>query len=84
MPDNTFHSAAYRRFRRKLQEARFASKLTQRQVAKELGRPPSFVAKIETGERRVDYIELQVLAKLYGKPLSFFEEGKANPKEKCP
>ena len=71
---NSFHSAAYRRFQKKLQEARGATELTQRQVAKKLGRPPSYVAKIETGERRVDFIELQILAKLYRKPLSFFQD----------
>ena len=74
MPKNTFHSAAYRRFQRKLQDARNETKLTQRQVAKKLRRPPSFVAKIETGERRVDFIELQILSKLYGKPISFFQD----------
>jgi transcriptional regulator with XRE-family HTH domain len=70
----TFHSEAYRHFRQKLQDARHAAKLTQREVAKKLGRPPSYVAKIETGERRVDFIELQRLAKLYGRPLSFFQD----------
>jgi transcriptional regulator with XRE-family HTH domain len=74
MPKNAFHSAAYRRFQRKLQEARGGTKLTQRDVAKKLGKPPSYVAKIETGERRVDFIELQVLAKLYRKPLSYFQD----------
>ena len=71
---SSFHSAAYRRFRRKLQDARIESKLTQRQVAKKLEKPPSYVAKIEAGERRVDFIELQVIAKLYKKPLSFFQD----------
>ncbi len=70
----SFHSAVYRRFRRKLQEARLEAKLTQRQVAKRLRRPPSYVAKIEVGERRVDFIELQVIAKLYSKPLSYFQD----------
>ena len=38
-----------------------------------LGRPQSFVSKFESGERRVDFVELQHLAKIYRKPLSFFE-----------
>ncbi len=74
MAKNTFHSAAYRRFRRKLREARVENKMTQRQVAQKLRKPPSYVAKIETGERRVDFIELQLLAKLYRKPLSYFQD----------
>jgi hypothetical protein len=41
-------------------------------VAKALGKPPSFVAKCESGERRVDVIELTHFADLYDKPLLFF------------
>lgn len=69
----SFHSAAYRRFRRKLQAARLEAKLTQRQVAEKLDRSHTYVAKIESGERRVDFIELQKLARLYRKPLSYFQ-----------
>jgi hypothetical protein len=38
------------------------------------GRLPatSYLSKCESGERRVDVIELEAFAKLYGKPLSFF------------
>lgn len=71
---SSFHSETYRRFRRRLQEARLEATLTQRQVAQKLRKPPSYVAKIEMGERRVDFIELQVLAKLYNKPLSYFQD----------
>jgi transcriptional regulator with XRE-family HTH domain len=70
---NAFHGAAYRRFCQKLKEARLEAGLTQRQVAKSLGKPPSFVAKIEVGERRVDFVELQALAAIYKKPISFFQ-----------
>jgi len=38
-----------------------------------MSRPQSFVSKAESGERRVDFIELCHLAKIYSKPLSFFE-----------
>jgi transcriptional regulator with XRE-family HTH domain len=46
--------------------------LTQAQVARKLSKPQSFVSKLESGERRVDFVELQQLAKIYKKPLSFF------------
>ncbi len=36
-------------------------------------RPQSFVSKIESGERGVDFIEMQILAHVYGRPLSHFE-----------
>jgi hypothetical protein len=41
-------------------------------VARSLRRPQSFVSKCESGERRVDVVELQDFARLYGKPLDFF------------
>ncbi len=62
----------YRRFLEKLKQARQEAGLTQVEVAKRLRRPQSFVSKIESAERRVDVVELQDLAHLYGKPLSFF------------
>jgi transcriptional regulator with XRE-family HTH domain len=46
--------------------------LTQVEVANWLKRPPSFVSKIESCERRVDVVELSELAKAYRKPLDFF------------
>ncbi len=48
------HTPAYRAFTRRLREAREQSELTQREVARRLGKPQSFVAKSEQGERRVD------------------------------
>jgi transcriptional regulator with XRE-family HTH domain len=45
--------------------------LTQVEVANRLKRPPSFVSKIESGERRVDVVELSELAKAYRKLLDF-------------
>jgi len=41
-----------------LREYRLASSLTQVEVAKHLSRPQSFVSKYETGERRLDLVEL--------------------------
>ncbi|PTE13205.1 helix-turn-helix domain-containing protein [Pseudogemmobacter blasticus] len=49
-----------------LVEARRNSGLTQQELADRLGRSQSFVAKIETGERRVEVIELIEIAQLLG------------------
>lgn len=63
----------YKSFLRRLRQAREDAGLTQTEVARGLGRPQSFVSKIESGERRVDFVELQHLARIYKKPLSFFQ-----------
>jgi len=47
--------------------------LTQQQAARLLSRPQSFVSKCESGERRVDFVELQFFAKAYKKALDFWE-----------
>jgi transcriptional regulator with XRE-family HTH domain len=65
-------STDYRRFLQRLKAAREAAGLTQAQVAKRLGRPQSFVSKCESGERRVDVVELKAFAKVYAKGLDFF------------
>ena len=39
--------------------------LTQEEVARELGKPQSFVSKSESGERRLDPIELLMFARVY-------------------
>ena len=41
-----------------LAEARQTSGLTQAEVARQLRRPQSFVSKYESGERRLDVVEL--------------------------
>lgn len=59
-------SPDYKRFLERLKAARIAAGLTQSEVAKKLGRPQSFVSKSESGERRIDVIELEAFARLYG------------------
>jgi len=66
------HNARYRRFLVRLRAARESAGLTQVQVARRLGRHQSYVSKCESGERRVDVVELDVFRRLYRKPLGFF------------
>jgi transcriptional regulator with XRE-family HTH domain len=68
------HTAAYRLFRRRLVAARKEAGLTQDEVAKLLRWPQSRLSNVETGERRIDVIELAQLAKIYRRPLSYFVE----------
>jgi transcriptional regulator with XRE-family HTH domain len=66
------HSGEYQRFLVRLRNARERAKMTQAQVAQRLECPQSYVSKCESGERRVDIIELAQFARLYHQPISFF------------
>ena len=71
--DKGYHKA-YKKFLARLVQARHDAGLTQVEVAKRLGKAHSFLSKCELGERRVDFVELQQLAKIYGKDISFFRD----------
>lgn len=62
----TRRSPRHARFRALLMQRRKAAGLTQADVADRLGRPQSFVAKYEGGERRLDVIELLEVAEAIG------------------
>ncbi|WP_245254358.1 helix-turn-helix domain-containing protein [Paraburkholderia sp. LEh10] len=54
--------------------ARKASVLSQAELALRLGRPQSYIAKIEIGERRIDVVEFLKLALILGvSPASVLE-----------
>ena len=65
-------SAEYASFLKRLRLAREQASLSQTEAARRLGRPQSFISKCESGERRVDVVELRAFARLYGVPLTFF------------
>jgi transcriptional regulator with XRE-family HTH domain len=50
----------------RLRQARIQAGLTQAQAATALGQPQNFVSKCETGERRIDPVELADFIALYG------------------
>ncbi len=72
MLDQREYRKGYRRFLGRLREARQRAELTQVEAARRLGKPQYFVSKCESGERRVDFIELLALADLYEVDTSFF------------
>lgn len=61
-----------RRFLERLKDARLASGLTQAAVAEHLGVTQSHVSKWENGECRLTFLDLEDLAELYHKPLTYF------------
>ncbi|MEU6643399.1 helix-turn-helix transcriptional regulator [Saccharomonospora sp. NPDC046836] len=68
--EKSIYSAEYQRLCQLLREARHEAGLTQVQVAERLGVPQSFVSKYETGERRLDVIELRHVAQALALSLS--------------
>lgn len=57
------YTEAYQKLLVEMVAARKASGMTQAELAAGLGRPQSYVSKIENGERRVDVVELVEIAK---------------------
>lgn len=72
--DREIYQLKYARFLQRLRNAREESGLTQAQVARAVGKAQGFISKVESGERRLDVVELQELCRVYEKPLSYFEE----------
>ena len=66
------HTPEYRAFIKRLVAARRAAKLTQVDVARALAWPQSRVSRMETGDPRVDVIELRQLARVYRRPITYF------------
>lgn len=62
----TIHSPQHQALCELLIAARRKAGLTQHEVAERLGRPQSFVAKVEGGERRLDVIEFIELTRALG------------------
>ncbi|MFB9978190.1 helix-turn-helix domain-containing protein [Mesorhizobium kowhaii] len=58
------HSERHRMIAAALASQRRAKGLSQAEVAKVLGKHQPFIANIESGERRVDLVELMDIAKI--------------------
>ena len=63
---NPVFSDEYRAIREVLVEARRTAGLTQRDLARTLGRTASHVGRIEAGQRRIDTLERYRIAKSVG------------------
>ena len=64
--NKSVHSEGQIAFRELMTSARKAAGLTQYELAEKLGKPQSFVAKYEGGERRLDVIEFIIIARAIG------------------
>jgi transcriptional regulator with XRE-family HTH domain len=66
------YSDRYQIFLEKLRQARLDAGLTQLEVAQRLGKPQSYISKCESGERRVDFVELLDFIQQYKNTIEFF------------
>ena len=55
-----------------LKKARLEAKLDQKTVAELIGRTQSYVSKIESGQRKIDIVQLKQFASIYKKPVKYF------------
>ena len=62
----TIHSPRHEALRALLVEERKAAGLTQAAIAKKVGRHQSFMATVESGQRRIDVVEFLDLARAIG------------------
>ncbi|BEH71263.1 helix-turn-helix transcriptional regulator [Edwardsiella tarda] len=60
---SSIYSYEYQSIIKTLKARRIELKITQAQLAQALGKPQSFVSKIESGERRLDIIEFVHIAR---------------------
>ncbi|OGD95510.1 hypothetical protein A3F57_03185 [Candidatus Roizmanbacteria bacterium RIFCSPHIGHO2_12_FULL_36_11] len=68
----TIYSKEHKYITEKLRQARKEAGLDQIQVATRLNRTQSYVSKIESGQRRVDVIQLKKFAEIYKRKIDFF------------
>jgi transcriptional regulator with XRE-family HTH domain len=68
----TIRTKEYAIFIERMKKARAESGLLQVEVAKAMKRPQSYISRVESGEYRLDILEVKRFAKLYRKSVDYF------------
>lgn len=70
--DKTIYSKEHRYLVDKLKRARNEAGLSQSDAAAMLHKTQSYISKIESGQLRVDIVQLKAFATIYNKDISYF------------
>jgi transcriptional regulator with XRE-family HTH domain len=70
--NKTIYSKEHKYLVARLKKARIESGLNQKEAAKLLRKSQPYVSKIESGQRRIDIVQVKEFAKIYKKDLDFF------------
>lgn len=62
----------YKEIINRLKQARIEVGLSQQAIANKLGKPQSYISKIESGERRLDVAEMKKFSEIYKKSVDYF------------
>jgi transcriptional regulator with XRE-family HTH domain len=68
----TIYSKEHKYIVKQLKKAREEASLSQEQVAKILNKTQSYISKIESGQRKIDVVQLKEFAKIYKKDIAYF------------
>jgi len=68
----TIYSKEHKYIVEQLRKAREETNLSQREAAKFLQKTQSYISKLESGQRKIDVVQLKKFARLYKKSLDFF------------
>ena len=68
----TIRTKEYAIFIERMIQARKDAGLRQIDMAKKLRRPQSYISRVESGEYRLDILEVKNFAKLYNKDVKYF------------
>jgi transcriptional regulator with XRE-family HTH domain len=72
--EKSLFTPAHEKLQALLKQIRLGAGLRQSDLAAKLGQPQSFVSKYESGERRLDLLELRQICQAVGIPLTEFVE----------
>ena len=72
--NKVIYSKAHKHLASQLKKARVEAQLGQDEAAKLLEKTQSYISKVESGQSKIDIVELKEFAKIYNKTVSFFIE----------